>query len=89
MKGKKIYIIIICIFVAAFLFYPGSNLFTWIGARAQIKSQEREMRRLNSEISQMNAQIHSLMDDKDSLERFARERFHFAENGEDVYLIDE
>lgn len=89
MKGKKIYIIIICVFVLSFLFYPGCNLFTWIGARAQIKSQEREIRRLNEDISRMDAQIHSLMDNKDSLERFARERFHFTQNGEDVYLIGE
>lgn len=89
MKGKKIYIFIICFFVMYFLFCPGCNLFTWIGARTQIKSQEREMRRLNADINQMNEQIHSLMDNKDSLERFAREHFHFAQKGEDIYLIDE
>ena len=29
-----------------------------------------------------------LRSDRDTLEKFARERFHFAEPGEDVYIVD-
>ncbi len=36
----------------------------------------------------MDRQIHGLTHSKDSLERFARENFGFAEPGDDVYIIE-
>lgn len=83
-------------FVAIFLFfflllciYPGSNLFTWIAAKVEISRQESQIRRLQQEIMRMDSTITKLTGNKDSLEQFARENFHFTVPGEDVYLIDE
>ena len=36
----------------------------------------------------MDAEIQSLTRSRDSLEQFARETYHFAAPGEDVYLIE-
>ena len=47
------------------------------------------LRRLQQEIMRMDSTITKLTGNKDSLEQFARENFHFAVPGEDVYLIDE
>jgi cell division protein FtsB len=41
------------------------------------------------QIADMDESIEDLKTDRDSLEKFARERFHFAASGEDVYLIEE
>ena len=45
------------------------------------------MQRYRDEIEEMDRQIQMLTHEKDSLETFAREQFHFAEPGDDVYLI--
>jgi cell division protein FtsB len=37
----------------------------------------------------MDESIEDLKTDRDSLEKFAREQFHFAVPGEDVYIVEE
>lgn len=83
------FIVIFIIFIVLLCVYPGNNLFTWIAAKREIRTQERQMRNYQLEIMQMQDRIEALTDDKDSLERFAREKFHFTEEGEDVYLVEE
>ncbi len=82
----KGYIWITIIFLALLLFYPGNNLLTWIKSAAQIRMQEKQIRRYQVEIMEMNSRIQELTTEKDTLEKFARENFHFAEPGEDVYI---
>jgi cell division protein FtsB len=36
----------------------------------------------------MNEEIQALTNSRDSLEKFARETYHFAAPGEDVYIIE-
>lgn len=82
------YIVISGIFILLLLFYPGNNLITWIKTRSEIRQQEKIMRRYQIEIMEMNKQISDLTTERDTLEKFAREHFHFAEPGEDVYLTE-
>ena len=37
----------------------------------------------------MDDRIRSLTSSRDSLEKFAREHFHFAEPGDDVFIIED
>lgn len=83
------FIIILAFFLGMLCLYPGNNVFTWISARRDIADQKRQMRRLDKEIISMQNEIDVLTGNKDSLERFARENFHFTAPGEEVYLIDE
>jgi len=83
------YICILAIFVGMLCFYPGNNIFTWISARRDIAQQKRQMRELSTEIVEMKQEIEMLTTNKDSMEKFARENFHFTAPGEDVYLVDE
>lgn len=82
------YIVISGVFILLLLFYPGNNLITWIKTRSEIRQQEKIMRRYQIEIMEMNKQISDLTTERDTLEKFAREHFHFAEPGEDVYLTE-
>lgn len=82
------YIAITLLFMLLFLFYPGNNLFTLIKTKREIKEQEKLMRKYQIEIVEMNQEIDALTNNKDTLEKFAREKFHFAEPGEDVYLTE-
>ncbi len=76
------------VFIIMVGFLGHNNIVRWIRAGIEIRSQERQMERLQQEIDQMDAQIKGLRGDRDSLERYAREQFHFAEPDEDVYLTE-
>ena len=49
---------------------------------------ERQMELYQQEIDRMDAKVKMLSNDRDSLERYARENFNFAEPGDDVYIVD-
>lgn len=69
-------------------FVNQNNLVRWVKAGFEIRGQKRQIERYEAEIKSMNRQIHGLTSNKDSLERFARENFGFAEPGDDVYVIE-
>ena len=46
------------------------------------------MARLKSEIDQMDREIDNLRNNADTLEAFARETYHFAAPGDDVYIVE-
>ncbi len=70
------------------LFLSHSSVLNWVRANIEIRRQERQMDRYRQEIDEMDAEIRALTDSKDSLEKFARETYHFAAPGEDVYIIE-
>ncbi len=93
-KGEhgKFFIYAAAVFVVFFLillFGKGNNLINWIQVKREIARQERQIELYNREIDEMDRQIEMLRTDRDALEEFARENFHFAAPGDDVYIIDE
>ncbi len=82
-------VIVTAIFVFLWTFGPGNTIVHWVRAAKEIRWQEKEMEKCRQEIERMNENIEGLKTDRDSLEKFARERFHFADSGEDVYIIEE
>ncbi len=76
------------IFVIMVGFVNRNNVVRWVKASFEIRTQEKLMKRYGAEIREMDRKIHGLESDKDSLERFAREEFGFAEPGDDVYVIE-
>ncbi|MDE7127855.1 MAG: septum formation initiator family protein [Bacteroidales bacterium] len=68
---------------------PGNNLIRWAKAKIDIAGQERQIREYQEDIERMERRIRMLTSDRDTLERFARERFLFAEPGDEVFLVDE
>ena len=67
-------IILTAVFVI-FLFLKKDNVIRWIQAGFTLRSQRR--------------QIELLSTNRDSLETYARERFYFSKEGEDVYIIED
>ena len=64
------------------------NIVRWVRAGAEIKRQNKQIEQYNKEIEEMDSQIKGLSTNKDSLERYARENFGFAEPGDDVYIVE-
>ena len=72
-----------------FLCVKTDNLFQWIKAGITISKQNSEIKANRERLEQMDRTIYLLTHDRDSLEKFARENFHFAQKGDDIYLIDD
>ena len=79
-------IVATAIFIIMVGFINQNNIVRWVRAGAEIKRQDKLIEKYNKEILEMDSQIHGLTSDKDSLERYARENFGFAEPGDDVYI---
>ena len=70
------------------LFLSHSSVLNWVRANWEFQRQERQMDQLRRDIDAMDAEIRSLTNSRDSLEKFARETYHFAAPGDDVYIIE-
>jgi cell division protein FtsB len=81
-------IVATAIFIIMVGFINQNNIVRWVRAGAEIKRQDKLIEKYNKEILEMDSQIHGLTSDKDSLERYARENFGFAEPGDDVYVVE-
>ena len=81
-------IIITAIAAVWLLFLSHSSVLNWVRANVEIRRQERQMEKYRSEIDEMDAEIQALTNSRDSLEKFARETYHFSAPGEDVYIIE-
>lgn len=83
------FVIVVTAIVALWLlFFAHNSVLSWVRAGIEVRSQEKEMVRLQSEIDAMDARIESLTNNRDSVEAFARERYHFAAPGDDVYIAE-
>ena len=76
------------VFVFIWLVGPGNTWIHWAKAGVEIKRQERQIREYEQEIERMDKRVDMLKTDRDTLEKFAREQFHFAAPGDDVYFIE-
>lgn len=65
------------------------NLLTWIKARSDIRAQHALMEKYRYQIDSLNNEIATLTNNRDSLERFARENFKYAASDEDVFVISD
>lgn len=89
-KGFYIFLIVaVGIFLLMFLFLPGNNFFNWMRAKAEIRRQERQIELYLDKMKDLDHEMDVLSNDRDSLERFAREQYQYAAPGDDVYIIEE
>ena len=83
------FVIVVTVVVALWLlFFAHNSVLNWVKASVEEKNQEAEMARLQAEIQEMDREIDNLRNNKDSLESFARETYHFAAPGDDVYIVE-
>lgn len=81
-------IIVTTVVAIVLLFLSHNSVLNWVKATLEVQNQEKEMARLNAEIKAMDEEIEALTTNKDSLETFARETYHFAAPGDDVYIVE-
>lgn len=72
-----------------FLCIKKDNIFQWIKAELTISRQNKEIAANKKKIEELDRQYYLLTENRDSLEKYARERYNFSQKGDDVYLITE
>ena len=75
------------VFVVLVGFVNQDNIVRWIKADVELKQQRRQIERYQQEIDEMDRKIQMISNDRDTLERFAREHFGFTKDGDDVYIL--
>ncbi len=76
------------VFLYAWTLGGGNTIIHWINAVLEARRQEEQIEYYRQENADMDERLELLRTDRDTLEKFAREQFHFAVPGEDVYVIE-
>ena len=79
-------IIATAIFLVFICVIKRDNLFRWIESGVTVRRQEKQIEYYKEDIVRLQDELETLATDRDSLEKFAREKFLFAEPDEDVYV---
>ena len=83
------YAIVATVIFLLFMFLKKDNLVNWVQAGITLRRQQRQIELYRQENAELDRRIRVMTGDRDSLERFAREEFFFAEPGDDVYITEE
>ena len=76
------------LFLFVWIVGPGNTVIHWAKAGREIRRQEKMMEYYQEQNAQMETRLQLLKNDRDTLEKFAREQFRFAVPGEDVYIVE-
>lgn len=82
----RVVIVATAVFIV-FMFIKKDNVIRWIDAGITISRQEKQIKRNNAVISDMDSHLGSIRRDRDTIEAYARETYGYSEVGDDVYLI--
>jgi cell division protein FtsB len=75
-------------FTWSWLFGSGNTIFHGIEAKEEYRRINASIEYYKNEIDRMDMIIDQRESNLDTLEKFAREQYHFAAPGEDVYIIE-
>lgn len=81
--------LVLAVFLYAWTFGRGNTFVSWIRAKAEIVTMNRQIREYEEKTREMDGRINDLRTNRDSLEKFAREKFFFSAPDEDVYVVEE
>lgn len=86
---KNKYIIALLSFALWMLVFDDNNLISRYNTRQKIKELENEKTYYISEIKKNRESLNELMSNTDNLEKFAREKYLFKRDNEDIFVFVE
>lgn len=81
------YVIVLVIFIIWMFFFDENSFLNHLEFNKEIKKLNTEKEYYQKEIKQDKELIKKL-DDKEELEKFAREEYHMKKENEEIYLIE-
>ncbi|MFV0506099.1 MAG: FtsB family cell division protein [Bacteroidales bacterium] len=88
-KKAFIYIVITVVALFVIIFADTYSLSSTIIEKSKVRALEKQKQKILLDIEQNKAQIKAISNDKQAIERVARERLHMKKKDEDVYIIRE
>ena len=82
------YLITILVFLIVYLFVGDQSLIQFSRRRQEINRIEKQTRTYRRDTQKAERTI-QMLNDKDSLERYARELYFMHEENEDVFIVEE
>ena len=82
------YVITLLVFAVIYLFVGDQSVLHFIHRSREIRHLEKQRDRYNKAAEQAQEEI-LLLQNADSLERFAREHYYMHTSDEDIYLVEE
>ena len=81
------YAIALLVFALLFMFFGDHGLIQYLKRAKKMRALEAELVQTQQEIEQAEA-VMRVLDDVDSLERFAREQYRMHAPNEDVFIVE-
>ena len=81
------YAIALLVFALLFMFFGDHSLIQYLKRAKKMRALEAELVQTQQEIEQAEA-VMRVLDDVDSLERFAREQYRMQAPNEDVFIVE-
>ena len=88
-RGFLRFVIVATAIFLVVLLVKKDNVIRWVQTGFELRRQKREIEYYQKEIRRLDSEIEGLSNNRDTLEKFAREQFLFAEPGDDVYIVEE
>lgn len=82
------YAITLYVFAVLFIFVGEQSLINQVSRKREIRKTQQEIEQIKADTQAANNLLQSL-EDKDSLERFAREQYRMHAEDEVVYIVEE
>ena len=82
------YLIVILVFLIVYLFVGDQSLVQFSRRKTEIKKLEQQTRSYRRETENARHVI-QILNNKDSLERYAREQYFMHTDNEDIYIIEQ
>ena len=84
----KYAVFVTAVFLVYIIFISDDNLIRLVRSEVEYRRQLTRIEECRQDLKILDEKIKMLSTDRDTLEEVARERFHFAAPGDDVYLLD-
>lgn len=84
---KNKYFIATFLFLVWICFFDKNSLLDWTNALFNLSERRAERSFYLRRIDSTDRQMRELKSNKDSIEKFARERYFFQKEGEDVFIV--
>jgi cell division protein FtsB len=77
------------VFSVWMVFFDSNSYFDRQAQLDQLRELENQQDFYKEEIERISDELQSIDDDPEELEKFAREKFFFKEQGEDIFVLEE
>lgn len=85
---SNIYVVVLTIYVIWMSFFDTNSMLTHHEVNSEIKKLKTQIKYLETEMAKDKAAIKKL-ESEEGLEKYAREKYYFKKDGEEIYLIED